>query len=189
MMLDELPAAVADKIVTVDADKAPAVAMDSQNGATKAQQCWSLGPFADARQADRAMTQLTGRNIKGRTSQRTSRERIGYRVRLPVSASKRAGQALVRELGSKGVRDIALVSTDGQFIVALGFFKHETSAQKRIRRIRALGYKPVMDELTRDKQGYWIDLYPGTNQRDLDKVWPELSRTFSGIRREARQCP
>ena len=191
MMLEELPTAVAEKVVTVDLDKSspgPATVRQPNTPASSGE-CWSLGPFADAGQADHGLTVLTGNGIKGRTHKRSSDVRVGYRVRLPSQASRRAAQEVMDQLAAKGIKDVALVPDKDRFMIALGFFKQDESAQKRVKRLTGLGYKPIMEEITRQKTAYWLDLYTATSATDLDAVWPALVKAYPDIRRESLQCP
>ena len=191
MMLEELPSAVAEKVVTVELGK-----KTSRNTSTSQRvkqgnlaECWSLGPFADAEQADHGLTLLTANGIKGRTQRRSTDTLIGYRVRLASQDSRRAAQEAADQLTAKGIKDIALVPDGDRFMIALGFFKHSESAQKRVRRISSLGYKPIMEEITRKKSAYWLDLYTATSATDLDTVWPALVKAYPDIRREPLKCP
>jgi len=193
MMLDELPSAVAEKVVTVDLGKKSIRSSSSvsQRGALPASpaECWSLGPFADTEQADHGLTLLTGNGIKGRTQKRSADVLVGYRVRLASQDSKQAAQEVADQLAAKGIKDIALVPDKDRFMIALGFFKHSESAQNRVKRISRLGYQPIMEEITRNKTAYWLDLYTATSAADLDAVWPALVKAYPDIQREPLKCP
>jgi len=192
MMLKELPPTIAAKVVTVNADKATsAVLTKKKNGqnATTDPVCWSLGPFADARLADRGLKILTAQSIKGRVNERKSRALVGYRVQLPEQGSKAAAQGTMRSLRGRGVKDVAILADKGRYFVSLGFFSKSSSARTRSAAVRKLGYKPLTEKVFRSEGGYWLDLYSATDKARLDKAWVTLSRAYPKVRRETRDCP
>jgi hypothetical protein len=196
MMLKELPSVVADKIVTVNADK-PAV--DSRTVGAGAQTvsketssepvCWTLGPFANGRQADRGLTILTAQGIKGRSYERRGSVLAGYRVQLPVQGSKEAAQRTILELRGRGIKDVAMLSDNGNYFVSLGFFSKSESARQRSAAVSKLGYKPLTQKVYREESGYWLDLYSITDRAPLDKAWDSLSAAFPRVQRSIITCP
>lgn len=191
MMLDELPSAVAKQVVTVDIDKqtAPGPAAMKRESSAVSAACWSLGPFVNAAEADHGLTLLTANGIKGRTQQHVATQRVGYRVRLASLASKRAAQKIIDQLAAKGVKDTALMADGDRFMVALGFFKHKESAQQRVSRIARLGYQPIVEDVTRQKTTYRLDLYTATSAAQLDAAWPALVKAYPELQRQPLPCP
>jgi len=190
MMLKELPPAVAEKIVTVNLDKpAPATRVPAKKKEAQPPVCWSLGPFADGRQADQGLTLLTAQGIKGRVLERKASAMVGYRVQLPGQGSKEAAQRTIQEIRARGVKDIAMRASGGRFYVSLGFFSKKTSAQKRTQAVQKLGYKPLTEKVYREKSGYWLDLYDNTDPSGLDKVWGKLLGAYPKVGRDKIKCP
>jgi len=184
MMLKELPQSVAEKVVTVTVGSAA----NSAGAASVTPVCWVLGPFDDSRQADRGLTLLTARGIKGRTQQRKGRMLAGYRVQLPGQGSKAAAQRTLLALRGRGVRDVAILEEKGLYYVSLGFFSKPASADTRSAEVRKLGYKSLIEEVYRVCSAYWLDLYPVTDKVGLDEVWEELTSAYPELERKTLNC-
>jgi hypothetical protein len=187
MMLKELPQAVAEKVVTINVGKAvPPSAGRSE--AASSPVCWTVGPFDDGREADRGLTLLTARGIKGRTQQRKGRMLAGYRVQLPGQGSKAAAQRTLLALRGRGVRDVAILEDKGLYYISLGFFSKPASADTRSAEVRKLGYKSLIEKVYRERSAYWLDLYPVTDKVGLDEAWEQLTSTYPEIERQTLNC-
>lgn len=154
---------------------------------TLPQSCFSIGPFSDEGQSDRALKLLTGHNIKGRSQRQERKLLSGYRVQLRFT-TRDAAQRTLTTLTSRGIKDIALrLTADGAY-VSLGYFSLHDSALRRSADIQSLGYQAEIENVYREKQAYWLELYQGTAAAQLLAVWPEIEREFSDVRREVSQC-
>jgi|GEM_PF-3659885 len=189
MMLKELPSAVAEKMVNVEAGKAPAAASVATGTATPSSTCWTLGPFADNRQADKGLTILTAEGVKGRVQKRSGSTLAGYRVQLAQQRSKAAAERTIAELRRRGAKDIALMTNDGSYYVSLGFFSKQVSARQRSSTVRKLGYKALIQKVYREQTTYWLDLYHATEVSRLDKAWSRLSAAYPEVKRNSINCP
>jgi len=203
MMLKELPSTVAEKIVTVDAakppaaKKTPAIETAKPPAATETPAvtappvptCWTLGPFADSRQADRSLAILGKEGVKGKMQKRSDNTLAGYRVQLSAQGTKAAAERTMNELRGRGIKDIALRTNDGTYSVSLGFFTKLESAQQRSTIIRKLGYKALIQNVYREQVRFRLELYQVADISRLDKAWARVSAAYPMVKRQSMKCP
>ena len=217
MMLKELPSTVAEKIVTVEAAKPPAAKKTPASETAKLPEattkpviktteppvvtkttavttppvptCWTLGPFADNRQADRGLTILGKEGINAKIQKQSENTLAGYRVQLPAQGTKAAAERTMNELRDRGVKDIALRTDDGAYSVSLGFFTRVESAQQRSTMIGKLGYKALIQKVYREQDSFRLDLYQVTDSSRLDKAWVRVSAAYPMVKRHSMNCP
>jgi hypothetical protein len=120
--------------------------------------CFSIGPYATAREAASAAEGLRLLGVEGRQRTSERHEPSGYWVYLPPYRTRELALAASRELADRGVKDRSVVSTAGkENAVSLGFFQSRARAEQRRADIAALGYAPVMEERYRTRFEYWLD--------------------------------
>ncbi len=200
MMLKELPRLVAEKVVTVDLeqeqeqvpvqgqDKGPVPPSAKTDKTKRVTNCWTLSPFGTGKAADDGLSILTSRSIKGRTVEQKQQGITGYRVLLPSEASRALARSQSNKLKAKGIKDIAVLAVQNRFAVALGFFSRKSSAELRAREILALGYEPVIEEVTGEKSLYAIEVYTIDDPSEWEAVWMKLRDSYPKIERKPRKC-
>ena len=189
MMLKELPSTVAEKIVTVEVAKPPAAKKTPAVTTPPVPTCWTLGPFADNRQADRGLTILGKEGINGKIQKQSENTLAGYRVQLSAQGTKAAAERTMTELRGRGVKDIALRTDDGAYSVSLGFFTRLESAQQRSTMIQKLGYRALIQKVYREQASFRLNLYQVVDISRLDKAWARVSAAYPVVKRHSMKCP
>lgn len=137
------------------AETAPPALHDSD---PKKETCLSIGSFAtqaDVRAAVKALTPLVAR-IQFRETRVT--EVRGYWVFLPAPGNRERALDIARQLSTKGISDYYVVTAGEQpNAISLGLFHEPANAEKRLNEIRALGFKPEMNQRSDEVPIYWVD--------------------------------
>jgi hypothetical protein len=82
---------------------------------------------------------------------------------------------MMRRMNEDGIKDIAIVSLDGNKVVSLGLFSSKVTAERRRRELVGLGYTPELRRQTEKRSGHLLRLdaaAPGVVD-DLRKVWQQ----------------
>ena len=112
--------------------------------------CLATGAFRSMGAAEEARQWLEEHGAEeARVSGRT-RERVkDYRVYLPPFESRKAADKVLSELREEGVIDIAVIAKGARKnAVSLGIYAREANAARRVVRLEALGYEPVVEPNT-----------------------------------------
>jgi len=147
-------------------------------------QCYTLGPFLLAQNADSAAERLQEKNIQLVASETERPGLIGYQVTIP-SDSLRSARKQIDELERRGVEDVGFSSESGVInSVSLGFYSSEERAWRRQTEISNIGFYTRIDKRVIRTPEYWIDITL-TSEQDLGMInavgsidWPSLKQTF-----------
>lgn len=149
--------------------------------------CYTLGPFKSAKDVDAVRSQLkqAGLTTKRRTLKDTSRK--GFWVYLPPTKTRGQARAEIKELKAKGVTDYFLVvSGDRTNAVSLGVFAQSDTAKRRIEDIKAMGFKPQIDQVDLPRREYWLD-WPVEQSLPPDLL-DKINKKYDGIGQTTRNC-
>ncbi|HEY7753135.1 MAG TPA: hypothetical protein VH856_04905 [Steroidobacteraceae bacterium] len=160
---------------------APALARAADN-------CLSLGPFADLTDAARAATLLRENELEPR--QRTSEGIVwkGYWVALDGLPDRGAADGVIERLRRFGIGDAyAMPGDGGRITISLGLFSERQRALRRMDDVKALGLEPRVSERERSGTVYWIDVdvVPPKELPDAARLHGEGGRI---LRLEVRPC-
>ena len=126
---------------------------------TSPAQCVSVGPFGDPATAGRAATVLLA---KGFTPQQRVAESPAIRrywVYLDQFRSDATEERVLHRLEQAGIDDAEAMPADaGGRRVSLGLFTDSKPAERRVKAVRAMGFKPVMVQRMLPGTVYWLDL-------------------------------
>ena len=146
---------------SVTKPSAPPPATPSQSPATAAaasiepvaaaapvsEQCYSLGPFADAAAAEAARKRLQPRASRLHVRQAASVQARDWRVWLPPLADRAAAQAVASRISAAGFDDYYIVAAgDEANSIALGRYRSEESARRHEAALHASGFAEVRAE-------------------------------------------
>lgn len=151
--------------------------------------CTSVGPFADLADAAQAQAALKAAGFMPRQRLEQGELWIGYWVSVQNFDSRQAAETALRTLLDNGVSDVYLMpGSDPANVLSLGVFSDYQRAQRRAGEIRALGFKPQMEDRKRTGSMYWIDAeltQPG------QKIDTSIFQAGPGkiMRLELRACP
>ncbi len=130
--------------------------------------CFTLGPFADKKTANAASADL--RAVGATTSSRVANERRtrGYWVYLPSEDTREAALQKAESLAANGFSDYFVVA-DGQHdnAISLGLFTLKKGSQRRVSKLKSLGFNAKVEVRFTDLSVYWLDY-----EIDHDLDWP-----------------
>jgi hypothetical protein len=150
------------------------------------QMCVSYGPFpsSEAEQAGIVRLQKTGAKVTQRTV--PGKVRLGYWVYLPPFGSRREADAAAKLLKQRGVKDIYVVTDEANHnAISLGVYRDRFGALAHQKKIREMGYRPLMTERFRDSPHYWLDANGTGSQLPAASVFSDLDEGDVSIGRTA----
>ncbi|MBU6421826.1 MAG: SPOR domain-containing protein [Gammaproteobacteria bacterium] len=156
------------------------------SAATGAASCMSYGPFPSAEAAASGSARL--RTAGAEVTQRLvpGKVRSGYWVYLPPFGSRREAEAAAKLLQRRGVKDLYVVTDEAnRNAISLGVFSDRFGALAHQKKIRALGYHPLLTERFRDAPRYWLDARGAEQQLPAASVFTDLDEGDVTVGRSA----
>jgi SPOR domain len=153
---------------------------------TNVQLCASYGPFPSTEAAQTGFARLlkAGNKVMQRTV--PGKVRLGYWVYLPPFGSHREADAAAKLLKTRGIKDLYVVTDEAnRNAISLGVFSDRFGALTRQKKIREMGYHPLLTERFRDSPRYWLDAYGASNQLPAASTFSDLDEGDVKIGREA----
>lgn len=141
------------------ADKRAALASKMSSETPAPPQCVSVGPFDDLRIVAQAAALLQAKSFapQQRTAESPAVRRLW--VYLEGFKSDAAEMRVLHRLERAGIDDAeAMPVAAGGRRVSLGLFTDGKLAEKRVKAVRAMGFKPAMTERMLPGTVYWLDL-------------------------------
>ena len=133
--------------------------------------CYSLGPFM----AENELGETTARlDAMGLEATRRSEEReiqIGYWIYLPAMPRVEALEYKAKLDKHKDKEDF--IGKDN--VLSLGAFREKSRADRRMRQVRKIGIKPVMEPRYKTRDVFWLDLVEGLTATDHENLVSEMS--------------
>lgn len=149
------------------------------------QVCASYGPFpsTEAAQTGYARLQKAGNQVTQHTV--PGKVRLGYWVYLPPFGSHREADAAAKLLKTRGVKDLYVVTDEAnRNAISLGVFSDRFGALARQKKIREMGYHPLLSERFRDSPRYWLDAHGADSQLLAASAFSDLDEGDVSIGRE-----
>jgi hypothetical protein len=165
--------------------KPPTVGQATQ--AESSSSCYTLGPFKAVDDANAVRDQLKSAGLvaKRRMSKDTSRK--GFWVLLPPESSRSQARQNINLLKEKGIKDYFLVVTGEQTnAVSLGVFAQSDTAQRRFEEIKAMGFKPKLQNVDLPLREYWLD-WPVEQSLPPDML-DKVRKQYNGVGQTTRSC-
>jgi len=121
--------------------------------------CVSIGPFASAELADKAVLRLAAeKQIATRRSEERKLEG-SYWVHLAPFTSRKQAEQRLKELERLGIRDVLIMQdADGNPAISLGLFTQAENAQKRLQELVEKGVQAQQEIRYRTENLTWFDL-------------------------------
>jgi len=164
-------------------DKPPTVNAGVDVGAS----CYTLGPFKAVNDANSVRNMLKHADITARRRIKKDRSRKGFWVLLSPEATHAGARENVERLKAKGIKDYFLVATGDQTnAVSLGVFAQSDTAQRRYEEIKALGFKPKIQNVDLPLREYWLD-WP-VEQPLSSKLLAKIRKKYDGVGQTERSC-
>ena len=135
----------------------PETVLATETAAAKPEQCFSIGPFTKRNRLQQALDAIGDDMIRHdiRTGEVTS---VSYLVSSGSYETRLDAKTQEAAMKEAGIKDIAVMSRDSGFSVALGLFTNEKSAYSRQARLEKLGFESEVSEQNIDRKVFWADV-------------------------------
>lgn len=127
--------------------------------ATVPNQCFSLGPFADAATLRAAESRLRSRVVRLRSREAAPVAARAYSVVLPPYASRELAQDAADKIKAAGFDDFMLINSgDDANGIALGRYGSQDTAQRRQAALREAGFDAQIRPVGAPAAPAWLDI-------------------------------
>ena len=150
--------------------------------------CYKLGPFKDKSAADRSL--LKTRDIGAISSLRSEeiKERFRYWV-LDPARNKQAALKKIKKYRDKGVKDVYLIlEGKKKDNISLGIFRARSTAQKRVQKLKDLGFNPTVEKHYKIKTQYWLNIRETLRSPLNDAIWEDIIGGAAGVEISEEAC-
>jgi hypothetical protein len=138
--------------------------------------CFTLGPFVQASTAGRTAEAISALGVTVNRRQTTQRRPRGYWVYLPAFKTYDAARKKVRELQSKGLKDMFIMGKgEHKNAVSLGLYKTRSSADERFQQVKKMGLSVKLDTQYRETKLAWLDMEVAEDQTSTIASISELA--------------
>lgn len=164
---------------------APPPAQTQPASAPAPNQCFSLGPFADAAALRAADARVRPQALRVRARAATTAAARAYSVLLPPYPSRELAQAAADKIKAAGFDDFMLINGgDDANGIALGRYGSQETAQRRQATLRAAGFDAQVRPVGEEPAGpSWLDIEA---RPDLDRA--RLRQTAGAEQATALDC-
>jgi hypothetical protein len=170
--------------------ESPYAGMRSAGGTAEVGQdvCLFLGSF-DAQQPAQALEQrLLSLDVQPAVVPVDAAGGIDYWVYLAPLASRQASVRQLKELQARKIDSYLIGTGDLANGISLGIFPRLDSAQSVMYRLRSAGYEPLLRELPRAHQAFWVRIAPQSRRLVDDGMLQGLARDFPGLEHRLMPC-
>lgn len=150
--------------------------------------CLVLGGFEMLKQARQLEQRLLSLDVEGRVVTVETSVGTDHWVYIVPLASRQAALRQLRELQVRGI-DSYLI-TEGELAngILLGVFPHSTPAIAVTDKLRAAGYEPVLRELPRISQEYWVQVSTKSQRLVDSEMLSRVAGDFSDLKHQLISC-
>ena len=151
--------------------------------------CFSLGPFSKKKTFQTVV--LRFRDEKVPIQSRVSKDAVqdGYWVYLPPAQDRKQAQKAIDRLREKKVRDFFLmVAGDKKNSISLGVFSKPNLAQRRMKKIKAMGFDVQIEKLSLPKRAYWLEWPKNNSKQPSEALMVVIYEQYKGVGRTERAC-
>lgn len=122
-------------------------------------QCFSLGPFADAAALRAAEARVRPHTVRVRTREAAPAAARAYSVLMPPFGNREAAQAAADKIKAAGFDDFLLINTGADANgIALGRYGSQETAQRRQAALRAAGFEAQVRPVGAEPGPAWLDI-------------------------------
>lgn len=149
--------------------------------------CFTIGPFREEPNVISFKSQIKSKVKKIGIRERVEKEHWRYWVYLSNAGSKVKAVKLASDLAKKGLKDYYVIAR-GEYknSISLGHFKDKLLAEKRLKAIGRMSYKPKMQAIEKEYTLYWLDYVAksrdGISNREFEGF--ELEESIHQFKRE-----
>lgn len=151
--------------------------------------CYSLGPFSNKDALKKVQMHLSekARSVSVRVI--NQKEVQAYWVYLPSYGNYQEAQSVAGELKGKGYTDFFIVAGNAYAnAISLGLFKEQSGAERRLMRVRKLGFPAKIDTQYKEIPLYWLDYSQVRGQAISPALWSGIKGGTGHLQRIQRDC-
>ncbi len=128
--------------------------------AAAAPRCFSLGPFADAAQAQAAQAALGAEVARSQVREAAGKPAASYRVIIPPATSREEAQAMTRRITEAGFGDFFIMGQGEEAnAIALGQYRNREGAERRVQALVAAGFPAqLVGSGAEGAANWWLDM-------------------------------
>lgn len=151
--------------------------------------CYTFGPLTDAAMVTRLVQAMAVSGITPKQRDEVKKELRGYWVYLPPYKSYDAASQEVKRLKAKGIKDLFIMGRgESKNAISLGLFKTQAAAEKRLKRVRDLGFKALLDEQYRETTLQWLDFSIPEGDEALAAAVDSLAKKYPDAQLKQHDC-
>ncbi len=149
--------------------------------------CYTLGPFKDKnimQQLRESIAEYVS-DIEVRKRQQSIKHR--YWVYVPALPNKKQAKLMAKSLRQKKINDFYIVlSGSEKNSISLGHFREPTHANRRVKKVVALGFNAEIKVIYREYDIYWLDYQVNSDSAGADFSVDEY--ISDGVSQLVRDC-
>ncbi|WP_083251142.1 SPOR domain-containing protein [Acidihalobacter yilgarnensis] len=152
--------------------------------------CFSLGPFSNRASLIKAKAILLGKVRPVSVRAINQQAAAAYWVYLPPYASLAQAQGVARRLKKKGYLDYFIVAgNQNANAISLGLFKEQRGAERRLTRVKGLGFPARIATQYQTVTLYWLDYVQSSNVPLDSNKWRGVNGGAGELQILHRSCP
>ena len=137
--------------------------------------CYTLGPFRELDELRVFTRSIIDYVVDVSFRSREEREVSLFWVYLEPESDSAAAHKLSKRLISKKIRDYYIISSgEHQYGISLGHFKDKERASSHAKRLKKLGFNPVVETVFKNYVIYWLDYKHKQGRQIPDEIFTKL---------------
>lgn len=150
--------------------------------------CLFLGSFVDQQRAGALEQRLLSLDVQPAVIPVAAAGGTDYWVYLAPLASRQASVRQLKELQARKIDSYLIGTGDLANGISLGIFPRLDSAQSVMYRLRSAGYEPLLRELPRAHQAFWVRISPQSRRLVDGGMLERLAQDFPGLEHRLMPC-
>ncbi len=171
----------------VDGNGEPTEASELETGSATLEPelvCHTVGPLLDTGTVTSISEELSQHGFRLNVRGGKVREPRGFWVYMPAMPATEA-RSIVADLDAQGMKDY-FIGKDNH--ISLGIFSTENKAQKRLQRIRELGYEAQLGQRYRNRAVYWLDVEERALPTEGSQIWAGVQQQYADTTVQRVEC-
>lgn len=119
--------------------------------------CYSVGPFKDEDDAKYLSVRAEALGFESEMRSLSTGGSVENWVHIPPLANRQQSLQLLRELQGRAIDSYIITQGELAEGISLGLFKNQTSAQNLMKKMRAMGYNVIIEEVLRGEKELWLE--------------------------------
>jgi len=151
--------------------------------------CYSLGPFTQKSQSEKAQVLLKAKNIESKIIRLRDTSRSGFWVILPASETRKEANKHILRLKKLKINDYFLVATGShENAISLGVFSQKKLARRRVDEMIRHGFIPRMESVALPRKVYWLNWYKDAKSQPNESLLSNIKKQYQQTSKIERSC-